>query len=630
MKIINDVAKWSANFENILSKVKKIHYLCRAHNKLSARKYCYMKTSIKQLIAILLLQVLALVSSYYVMAAVGDDEAYKRWSDLPSEQLMTMGYDYHHKNVLDSASVCFAIVADRAYTKNLSKEEYSSITDAMIDLGYIYGKFYNDYVTGLEKFQEAYTLAQEHGLNEAYPHIFLNSGGIYLECMKIHGGTVFADEVWENSEAAYNYAIQEKFYEVALAAYLNVMLLPFEDNSWNRLKEWAEKFNNTNFPPNTTLYAFTKDVSDAMQAYASGNYSKALELLNSAGENEGEMPELRYYIDEIRARVYMAMGNDELALGTLISMAERAEKEDRHSEMTKAYLALYRHYSAAGDAKNAEAYLLKYYKQKDTFLTASKLSTLSKMNLLLKLKQANDQARIEQVRRSNSERLILVLLIAAVLAIGVIIYMIYARRKQHKLVVSLYRKNLELLRQEEETQELRHKFDREKKAQISSQGAAIADIAEMDSAVEDDGEETGESRGDVESREKDDNISLTNSAKEELAGRIRDCMENTELICDSDFSLQKLAECVNASYRTCSQVINEVLGKTFKTLLNEYRIREACRRFDDTGHYGHLTIEAISKSVGFNSRSNFVVTFKRVTGISPSEFASASHSKPGK
>ena len=49
-------------------------------------------------------------------------------------------------------------------------------------------------------------------------------------------------------------------------------------------------------------------------------------------------------------------------------------------------------------------------------------------------------------------------------------------------------------------------------------------------------------------------------------------------------------------------------------------MREACRILNDTEQSGHLTIEAIAANLGFNSRSNFTVTFKRITGISPSDF----------
>lgn len=58
----------------------------------------------------------------------------------------------------------------------------------------------------------------------------------------------------------------------------------------------------------------------------------------------------------------------------------------------------------------------------------------------------------------------------------------------------------------------------------------------------------------------------------------------------------------------------------FNTLVNEYRIREACRRIADHENYGHLNLEGLSASVGFKSRTTFFNAFKSVTGLTPSEY----------
>lgn len=49
-------------------------------------------------------------------------------------------------------------------------------------------------------------------------------------------------------------------------------------------------------------------------------------------------------------------------------------------------------------------------------------------------------------------------------------------------------------------------------------------------------------------------------------------------------------------------------------------VKTACRILNEPNQSAHLTIEAIAANLGFNSRSNFTVTFKRITGISPSDF----------
>lgn len=62
------------------------------------------------------------------------------------------------------------------------------------------------------------------------------------------------------------------------------------------------------------------------------------------------------------------------------------------------------------------------------------------------------------------------------------------------------------------------------------------------------------------------------------------------------------------------------MHQSFYELLNEYRVREACRRLSDEEHYGHLTIEAISISLGYKSRTTLLNAFKKQTGLTPTEY----------
>ena len=114
--------------------------------------------------------------------------------------------------------------------------------------------------------------------------------------------------------------------------------------------------------------------------------------------------------------------------------------------------------------------------------------------------------------------------------------------------------------------------------------------------------------------------SMDEETKVFLREKIEENMNNIDEICSFDFSLQKLAELCNSTYKNISQVINESYEKSFIILLSEYRIHEACRRMNDIEHYGHFTIDAIGQSVGFKGRSGFLRAFKRVTGLTPSEY----------
>ena len=107
-------------------------------------------------------------------------------------------------------------------------------------------------------------------------------------------------------------------------------------------------------------------------------------------------------------------------------------------------------------------------------------------------------------------------------------------------------------------------------------------------------------------------------------------MEQTEDFCDSNFTIESLAEKAGTNTRYASQVINQVFGKNFRTLLNEYRIKEAMRRLMDDDTYGKLTIKAISESVGYKSQANFITVFTRITGIKPSMYQKLSREEKEK
>ena len=123
------------------------------------------------------------------------------------------------------------------------------------------------------------------------------------------------------------------------------------------------------------------------------------------------------------------------------------------------------------------------------------------------------------------------------------------------------------------------------------------------------------------------NSTLGDDDKAALTDRILRVFENGKDIFESDFDMNRLAELVGSTYKNVSQTVNEQLGKNFNQVLNEYRIKEACRRLNDQATYGNYTIEAIGESVGYGSRSTFVTQFKSLTGLTPSEFQNQARNK---
>jgi len=68
-----------------------------------------------------------------------------------------------------------------------------------------------------------------------------------------------------------------------------------------------------------------------------------------------------------------------------------------------------------------------------------------------------------------------------------------------------------------------------------------------------------------------------------------------------------------------SKVINEVYEKNFFDFINEYRIDEFKQRFEDPRNR-HYTMLAIAFEVGFNSKTAFNRSFKKMTHQTPREY----------
>jgi AraC-like DNA-binding protein len=68
-----------------------------------------------------------------------------------------------------------------------------------------------------------------------------------------------------------------------------------------------------------------------------------------------------------------------------------------------------------------------------------------------------------------------------------------------------------------------------------------------------------------------------------------------------------------------SYAINKEFGTNFFEFINHHRIEEAKRLLSDKA-YEKLTVMEILLESGFNSKSSFQRFFKRLTGVSPTEF----------
>ncbi|MEJ2902805.1 helix-turn-helix domain-containing protein [Pedobacter panaciterrae] len=99
-----------------------------------------------------------------------------------------------------------------------------------------------------------------------------------------------------------------------------------------------------------------------------------------------------------------------------------------------------------------------------------------------------------------------------------------------------------------------------------------------------------------------------------LFARLEKIMTEKELYKNPDLKLNELSKETNISSHQLSQLLNDNLGKNFTTYVNEFRINEACKIMASSNR---LTLESVGYEVGFNSKSTFFATFKKLTGTTP-------------
>ncbi len=115
------------------------------------------------------------------------------------------------------------------------------------------------------------------------------------------------------------------------------------------------------------------------------------------------------------------------------------------------------------------------------------------------------------------------------------------------------------------------------------------------------------------------NINLSPDQIEKHREKVEGVMINEKPYLDSDFSLTELSQITSVPKHLLSRFFSESMNQSFTDFTNGYRIQRAKELLVDPAFQNHK-IAFIAYDCGFNSLSSFNSAFKKLTGISPSEF----------
>lgn len=290
------------------------------------------------------------------------------------------------------------------------------------------------------------------------------------------------------------------------------------------------------------------------------------------------------------------------------SMSQVGHKD----QLVNIYKAMADIYKTQGHKDSAQKYRSLYLSLSDSIFNISQFNVAN--SKLFEYENTENKRHIDSLILQNHTQMA-VIVVFIILTIIITYLYIALRKKTHTLQDAqrmLVSKNEELMQSDSKSKLLLKRY-----VEAINQKATAHKATDTDQQTAASGLHTTESAKEKEER---NNIGLTEEQRNRLLDSITTILEDVDIISRSDFNLNMLADMAGSNTKYVSWIINDTYGKNFKTLLNEYRIREACKRLSDQQHYGNMTIQAIYEELGYNSAASFIQAFKKVNGMTPSVY----------
>lgn len=502
----------------------------------------------------------------HVAAMESETRFYDPWVRQNTGELMRKASGFlDDERQRDNALILYTIVANR-YNKQLDWKEKKACVDAIHNLGCLFLTSYNGYPLAYSNLKKAERLAQEIGYVQ--PNIYLNLGNLYAMNDKALKQTDIQDTAVSYFKKAFDLSVKKKSWNTLFTSYYDILWVGCLSNRREVIKTATARLRNLRITNHSPLLTYCVGMAKAFDAELAGNsrrakseFEKVTGLIDDRSEN---------YPFSVLAVAVMARLKERTdcnaALDLFVEAKRIAEANGDEGRVTWLYNEFSEVYKKKGDQANANRYKMLYLERKDTDFENTQERTLRQMKFLDQLGQADRRiATMAKEKRLQHIALMVSVVAAAIfLTMFLALLIVYGRLRQKRIV--LY----------EKTQELLNKEEKVKRSTLS------------------------------------DTLRIKD--------KIDTAMADVGMICDPDLTLKQLAEKIDEKYWLVSQVINEQYGVNFNQLLSDSRIKEVCRRFHDKESYARFTIEAMALSVGFKSRSNFVQVFKRVVGLTPSEY----------
>lgn len=539
------------------------------------------------------LLLVAVFGAFFGFAKATDNKTFENIYNLSPREFRAQFNYYSQNNDTDSAMLCANIQASKYGKKELSNQEIEACCVSFHYMGIIYLQQYYNYQLATENLLKAEQIAKKHNLTHLQVVILTDKSILTATRNDLETNFTYCKDVFDIFSKAFYFTLHQiksaedsqesntEYLEISLS---NLLYLAIK---YGKTADVAKKIRDYHevIKSQTDYSNMIMMLCRAVELYNINNFESALQTLRTpiSRNNDRDFVQFQSVVKLAQYAVLVKSGKRAEALKLLLQHEQFLRDNGLAFEQLEAQQLIWQHYEVDGNRAMADKFALQYYIAKDEFINKSKVGKMDQAKLNLELEQSRERISEMSYRQKIQTILLWSSIIITLLALTLLAVLYTNYRKTKRTNRLLYEKNIALLN---EGKELR----------IAVTPAPVADHAEVL------GRE-GPTQADCD-----------------LMDKIIAVLESSPEIYSEDFSRQRLAELVDSNVKYVSRAINACKKCNFYMLLNEYRIKEACRRLMDSATYGNLTIEGIANSVGYKSRSNFAAVFKDIVGLTPSAF----------
>lgn len=532
------------------------------------------------LILCIFLSIFSPLSVYSSTQTEDLEQYYRRYAKSPIEEVYQQGMDYLKKGETDKALACLTVITSRNYDQ-LSDKERKIYEYALNNAGAI-AMLRSDYLMAFSLFTKALDTAEDSVSYRTHNNI----AGIYIYYNDY-------DNARKHLGLAYDIGVKQQDWPSVYNTAQNILDLNWDMDSLQNSMTFIEDFQKLPIAPKDSNYMFISHICNGMESLhhrqysgAIGHFTKAIDSAKNLPFKENyEVPAYMYI-----AKAYMEMGDYNKAVANLRICETKSKASESLDMLITTYRYLYLCHLRSGNQADAHAAKYRFMELKDSINNANEFGKIKDMEFFYESNKYEKQLQTLTSEKKVRDIITWAIGLGLLLTLSFLGFSIYQNKQLSKNNKDLFKKNVALIKYKEYAEKL-----------------------ELEKSKED-------SNSKVPENERYKSSNLTIEGKELLLARIRRVMHTPLEFCQEDFTIDKLAMLVNSNTKYVSQVINEKLGKNFNTLLNEQRINEVCKRLIDTVNNGNKTNDAIAEEVGFKSRSHFIRTFKKITGLTPTQY----------